>query len=121
MRKVFVTATVNFVLNMDEGIEVSDVIHDMKIATNEDGVDIESHDVTNYEITDSREIRMYFHGPAKAAAGQKSFVAVYKFLRSNLRPLALILLCGSIGFLCGSVGVGIAIGLIIISLANLFT
>ena len=44
----------------------------------------------------------------------------YKFLRNNVKPIALVCVCGCIGFLFGSFLTGIVIGLLIVALATLF-
>lgn len=62
MRKVFVEITVKLkvVLNMDEGIEVSEVVKEIDYAgavSNTEGADIENVEVLNnisHEVTDSK-------------------------------------------------------------------
>lgn len=56
MRKVYVTVKVNLIMNMDEGVEVSDVIGDMDydFTSQTDGAVIEDTEILDHEVTDSK-------------------------------------------------------------------
>jgi hypothetical protein len=56
MRKVYVEVKVKLILNMDDGIEVSEVMDEMdyNFAPNTTGVDIEDTEIKDYEVTDSK-------------------------------------------------------------------
>jgi hypothetical protein len=57
MRKVTVEVKVKLVINMDEGLEVSDVIGEMEYdftANNEGAAHIEDMDILDHEVTDSK-------------------------------------------------------------------
>jgi hypothetical protein len=57
MRKVTVEVKVKLVINMDEGLEVSDVIDEMEYdftANNEGAAYIEDMEILDHEVTDSK-------------------------------------------------------------------
>lgn len=57
MRKVTVEVKVKLVINMDEGLEVSDVINELEYdftANNEGAADIEDMEILDHEVTDSK-------------------------------------------------------------------
>ena len=54
MRKVYVYANVKFVLQVDEGEEISDIMDEVYLASDSSTVDITSLQILNYEITDSK-------------------------------------------------------------------
>ena len=57
MRKVIVEVKVKLVINMDEGVEVSDVISEMDYdfdASEIDGADIEDTEILDHEVIDSK-------------------------------------------------------------------
>ncbi len=55
-RKVTVEVKVKLTINMDEGIEVSEVINelDYDFTSNTDGADVEDTEITDHEVTDSK-------------------------------------------------------------------
>jgi len=55
-RKVTVLVTLKLCLNMDEGIEVSEVMDEMDrtFTSNTDGADIEDDELMDYEVSDSK-------------------------------------------------------------------
>jgi hypothetical protein len=56
MRKVFVEVKVKLVLNMDEGVEVTDVINELNynFQSTLDGADVEDTEILDHEVTDSK-------------------------------------------------------------------
>lgn len=57
MRKVIVEVKVRLVINMDEGLEVSDVINEMEYdftAQNDGAADIEDTEILDHELIDSK-------------------------------------------------------------------
>ena len=54
MRKVFVEAKVKFVLEMEEGIEVTEVLAGMDCLSTTEGADITDVEVLRVEVTDSK-------------------------------------------------------------------
>lgn len=55
-RKVTVEVKVKLTINMDEGIEVSDVINelDYDFTSSTDGADVEDTEILDHEVTDSK-------------------------------------------------------------------
>lgn len=55
-RKVTVEVKIKVTLNMDEGIEVSEVINelDYNLTSNTDGADVEDTEILDHEVTDSK-------------------------------------------------------------------
>lgn len=55
-RKVTVEVKVKLTINMDEGIEVSEVINelDYDFVSSTDGADIEDTEILDHEVTDSK-------------------------------------------------------------------
>ena len=55
-RKVIVEVKVKLVINMDEGIEVSDVINELEydFTSTVDGADIEDTEILDHDVTDSK-------------------------------------------------------------------
>jgi hypothetical protein len=55
-RKVFVQVTVSVVINMDEGIEVSEVLNDMdyNFKSNTNGADVVDTELSDFEVYDSK-------------------------------------------------------------------
>lgn len=55
-RKVYVTITARIIINMNEGVEVSEVIDDMNYSfdSNTVGADIFEEEIIDFEITDSK-------------------------------------------------------------------
>lgn len=55
-RKVTVEVKVKLIINLDEGIEVSEVINelDYDFTSNTDGVAIEDTEILDHEVTDSK-------------------------------------------------------------------
>jgi hypothetical protein len=55
-RKVYVEVKVKLVLNMNEGIEVSEVLDEMDydFTSNHDGADILDMEILDHEVTDSK-------------------------------------------------------------------
>jgi len=54
MRKIYVTMTVNLIINADEGIEAQTVLESLNMVTDETGADIEDVTIENYEVIDSK-------------------------------------------------------------------
>ena len=55
MRKVYTEIKFKVVMNVDEGVEVSDVINDMDyVFTPSDNADIVDTEMIDFEITDSK-------------------------------------------------------------------
>lgn len=56
MRKVYVTLTVNLILNMDEGLEVGDVVDnlDYSFVSPTEGADVHDMTIADYKVTDSK-------------------------------------------------------------------
>lgn len=56
MRKVYVDVKVKLILNMDDGIEVSEVMDEMdyQFLPGTEGVEIEDTEIKDYEVTDSK-------------------------------------------------------------------
>lgn len=59
MRKVYVTATINFILTMDEGVELTTAMNEISENLNDaallsDNGSIESVEMMNHEVTDSK-------------------------------------------------------------------
>jgi hypothetical protein len=54
-RKVYITAKVDLILVVEEGIELDDVMNDLQVADSYDcHFEIEDYNFTNYEVTDSK-------------------------------------------------------------------
>ena len=56
MRKVYVDVKVRLVINMDEGMEVSDVIDDIDYGfiSQTDGATVEDESIEHFEVVDSK-------------------------------------------------------------------
>ena len=56
MRKVYVSVTTRLIIQMEEGIEVSDVIEDMAydFNSNTEGADIVDTEIREHEVLDSK-------------------------------------------------------------------
>ncbi len=56
MRKVYVTVTATLIIEMDEGIEVSNVIDEMdyNFTSTIEGADITDTQIIDHEVTDSK-------------------------------------------------------------------
>ena len=56
MRKVYVEIKSRVIINMDEGVEVSDVIEEMDydFTSQTEGADIVDTEIRDYEVTDSK-------------------------------------------------------------------
>lgn len=56
MRKVYVNVTTRLIINMDEGVEVSDVISEMdyNFTSKTDGADIVDTEILDHEVKDSK-------------------------------------------------------------------
>lgn len=53
-RKVFVEVKARLVIDADEGVEISDVISEMKFVSQIDEADIVDSEILNHEVTDSK-------------------------------------------------------------------
>lgn len=55
-RKVIVEVKVKLTINMDEGIEVSDVINELEydFTSTVDGADVEDTEILDHDVTDSK-------------------------------------------------------------------
>ena len=56
MRKVYVNLTVRLILNVDDGVEISDVIDelDYDFSDNTGSADIVDTEIVDHEVTDSK-------------------------------------------------------------------
>lgn len=56
MRKVFVNLSVKLVLDMDEGIEVSEVIDELEygFTSNTEGADVMDTEIVDFDVIDSK-------------------------------------------------------------------
>ena len=55
-RKVYVTVTTRLIMRVEEGVEIDDVISDMDydFTSNTEGANIESTEIDDYDISDSK-------------------------------------------------------------------
>jgi len=53
-RKVYITATVNLILRVDEGTEIEEILSSITAESGTDKADVESFEIVNSEITDSK-------------------------------------------------------------------
>lgn len=55
-RKVYLEATVRLIVNMDDGVEVSEVVNEMgsTFVSQTDGADIEDAEILGFKVTDSK-------------------------------------------------------------------
>lgn len=56
MRKAYVEVKTRLILNMDEGVEVSEVLENMDydFTSTTDGADVEDTEIRDWEVTDSK-------------------------------------------------------------------
>jgi hypothetical protein len=52
MRKVFVKATVELTLDMEDGVTVENAMSGLNVTTDEWGVEVTNHTVQNYTVED---------------------------------------------------------------------
>jgi len=53
-RKVYIEIKTRLVINMDEGVEVSEVMENISFNSTDDRADVEDTEIIDWEVTDSK-------------------------------------------------------------------